>query len=329
MARGHRHRARLAVRGRAASPKVGIFQRGSHRIVDIPRCAVHHPLVNRVAAELKQAMRALGVAPYADLPHRGALRTVQVVIERSSGRAQVVLVGNARSPAVLEPLAEALAGGLGADLHSLWWNGNPERTNVILGPLWQHWQGPETVVERLGGAQVHFPPGAFGQSNLPLFERIVERVGAWVPDRARLVELYAGTGAIGLGLLGRVTSAVFNERDRHALRGLELGLEALPAVQRERARVAPGAADGCAELLDGADVVVVDPPRKGLDPALLAALCADPPARLVYLSCGLASFLRDSERLLASGALALRQLDAYDLFPYTDHVESLALFERA
>jgi tRNA/tmRNA/rRNA uracil-C5-methylase (TrmA/RlmC/RlmD family) len=125
---------RLAVRGRAASPKIGIFQEGSHRVVDIPRCLVHHPLVNEVAAVTKQAVRRSRVAPYADRPHRGLLRYVQVVIERAQARAQVVRVANDQSPGALEPLAIEIARRLGPRLLSLWWNGNPDRTNTILGP---------------------------------------------------------------------------------------------------------------------------------------------------------------------------------------------------
>ena len=94
-----------------SSPKLGIFQAGSHRIADIPHCLVHHPLVNDVAAVLKQAMRELRIEPYADAPHRGLLRYVQVVIERESQRAQLVLVVNsddrARSAALCERLTRA------------------------------------------------------------------------------------------------------------------------------------------------------------------------------------------------------------------------------
>jgi len=105
---GYRHRARLAVRGRAASPKIGIFQEGSHRVVDIPHCLVHHPLVNEVAAITKAALRRTGVSPYADRAHRGMLRYLQVVVERRSGTAQVVLVANDESPDALEPVAREI-----------------------------------------------------------------------------------------------------------------------------------------------------------------------------------------------------------------------------
>jgi tRNA/tmRNA/rRNA uracil-C5-methylase (TrmA/RlmC/RlmD family) len=325
---GFRHRARLMVRGRAASPKIGIFSRGSHRIVDIPECPIHHPLINRVGAAVKGEMRSLGVAAYADRPHRGDLRSIQVVVERGSGRAQVVLVGNATSPAPLEALAARLGDILADDLHSLWWNGNPVRTNTILGPKWKHWSGPDAVRERIGAVDVYFPPGAFGQSNLEVADRLVRRVGEWVPDDARVVELYAGCGAIGLGLVGRSRSIVFNELHPDSLRGLEMGLAALPGAERQRARIDGGPAALCASRLMGADVVIADPPRKGLDPGLRAALCDRPPERFIYASCGLESFVRDCSELLASGRMRLVALEGFLFLPYTEHVETLGLFER-
>jgi 23S rRNA (uracil1939-C5)-methyltransferase len=340
---GFRVRARLMVRGRAASPKIGIFQEGSHRIADIPRCGVHHPLVNQVAAAARAAIRATGTPPYADRPHRGALRAIQVVVERASGRAQLVLVGNAAEPAPLAPLARALEASLGGALHSLWWNGQPERSNAVLGPDWQRWtpegvgeehpDDPEgsagCVRETIGGAAVFFPPGAFGQSHLDLADRLVARVHDWTPAGARVVELYAGCGAIGLGLLARSASLTFVESAPDAVRGLALGLAARPAEERGRARVIAAPADAAIEALAGAGVVIADPPRKGLDPGVAAALAAAPPARLVYVSCDLDSFARDAARLTAPGGLRLAELVACDLFPNTRHVETLARFERA
>ena len=325
---GYRHRARLAVRGRAASPKIGIFQEGSHRVVDMPRCLVHHPLVNEVAAVAKEAVRRTRVAPYADRPHRGLLRYVQVVVERPQGRAQIVLVANDQSPDALEPLAVEIERQLGPRLHSLWWNGNPDRTNTILGASWHRWVGPDAVREQLGGAEVFFPPGAFGQSNLPLFERIVAQVGHWIPDGARVLEFHAGCGAIGLGLLGRVAHITFNEVAPPALEGLAMGLAVRPASESARATVLSGAAAAHVAAVRHADVVIADPPRRGLDDALLAALVADPPALLIAISCNLETFLRDAHALLASGRMRLAAAIPYALFPHTAHVETLARFER-
>lgn len=328
---GHRHRARLAVRGRARSPKIGIFQAGSHRIVDIPRCPVHHPLINRVVAAVKRALRETGTPPYAERPHVGLLRYIQVVVERSSETAQLVLVCNDESPESAAALAQAIRADLGDSLHSLWWNGNPERGNTILGREWSRLFGPEAVCETILGASVHFPPGSFGQSNLPLADALVERVASWVPSGGRVAELYAGCGAIGVPLLQHAGEVHFNERGEHSLHGLQLSLDALPADQRERAHVHPGdagAQPALAELLPGCDLVIVDPPRKGLDPGLMAELRARPPQRLAYVSCGLESFLSQARELVDSASLRLISIETYAFFPFTEHVETLALFGR-
>jgi 23S rRNA (uracil1939-C5)-methyltransferase len=328
-AAGFRHRARLAVRGRAASPKVGIFQEGSHRIVDIPGCLVHHPLVNEVAAAVKRAVRHTGVAPYADGPRRGRLRYLQVVVERATGRAQVVLVANDDSPDSLATLAGALAADLGGRLHSLWWNGNTSPGNAILGSRWHRWSGPEAVCETLGGARAFYPPGAFGQANLDLAGRLIAVVHGWVPDGSRVLELHAGVGAIGLGLVGRARHVAFNEASAAGLAGLALGLDVLAPGDRARTTVLPGMAAEHLDRLAEADVVICDPPRRGLEAALLARLAAAPPARLALVSCNLDAFLREARTLLDAGRTRLAAVVPVALFPWTDHVETVALFVRA
>jgi tRNA/tmRNA/rRNA uracil-C5-methylase (TrmA/RlmC/RlmD family) len=326
-ARGYRHRARLMVRGRPGSPGIGLFQAGTHRIVDTPRCAVHHPRINEVAAALRRAVRATGRQPYADGPHTGLLRAVQVVVERESARAQVVLVANSKDPHSLDALAAALQAELGDLVQGLFWNGNPARANAILGPHWRQLAGEPMLRERIGAVSVFFPPGAFGQANLPLFERIVTRVASWVPRGARVVEFYSGCGALGLGILARAARVVMNERAPAALDGLARGLSELAPELRLRAEVAAGPAADHARRVAEADCIVVDPPRRGLDPELLEALRDRPPARLVYVSCGLDAFLREAEAL-ASVGLVPAELVVVALFPYTDHVETVARFEH-
>jgi len=120
----------------------------------------------------------------------------------------------------------------------------------------------------------------------------------------------------------------FNEASPHGLDGLRQGIEAIGPEAGTRARVVPGRAGDCTELIDGCDLAVVDPPRRGLDAELVAALAAAPPRQLIYLSCGVESFERDTRTLLAGGGLQLRRLVPYALFPFTEHVETLALFEE-
>jgi 23S rRNA (uracil1939-C5)-methyltransferase len=119
----------------------------------------------------------------------------------------------------------------------------------------------------------------------------------------------------------------FVESAPDAVRGLALGLAARPAAERARARVVAAPAEEALVALAGADLVIADPPRKGLDPAVVAALAAARPERFVLVSCDLDAFERDAEALARAG-LRLAELVAVDLFPNTRHVETLARFER-
>lgn len=325
---GFRLRARLAIRGRLGSPKLGLFELGTHRVVHIPNCIVQHPLINRVAAVVRRALVEARVTSYSDGAHLGIARYLQVVVERSSQTAQVVIVANSATPEPLAACLDLIRERLGNELHSLWFNANLERSNTILGPNFQNWCGPESVIEHFGGAAVHYPPGAFGQNNLDIAQNIIEHVRAQIPEGARVTEFYAGVGAIGLSVLARTSQIRMNEVGAHSLRGLELGLAQLDSADRAKISVVPGPAGAACLAASGSEVVLADPPRKGLDPALTEYLGERPPERFVYVSCALESLLHDTALLTSRGRLRLRALNAFNLLPFTEHVETVAHFER-
>jgi tRNA/tmRNA/rRNA uracil-C5-methylase (TrmA/RlmC/RlmD family) len=325
---GFRLRARLAIRGRLGSPKLGLFELDSHRVVHIPSCSVQHPLINRVAAVVRRALVDARVTCYSDKAHLGLARYLQVAVERSSQTAQVVIVANSDTFAPLLGCFDLIRERLGPELHSLWFSPNVERSNTILGPELQSWYGPASMVEHFGGAAVHYPPGAFGQNNLDMAEVIIEHMRTEIPLGARVAEFYAGVGAIGLSVLGRVSEIRMNEVSPHSLHGLELGLAALEPADRAKISVVPGPAGAARSAASEAQVVIADPPRKGLDPDLTTALSEHPPERFLYVSCGLDSFLIDAARLTSHGKLRLCALTAYNLLPFTGHVETVARFER-
>jgi tRNA/tmRNA/rRNA uracil-C5-methylase (TrmA/RlmC/RlmD family) len=322
---GFRYRARLAIRGRADAPKLGMFEADSHRAVHIPRCLVHHPIINRVAAKLRDTLAQHRIATYSDQAHAGIARYAQLVLERESERVQVTLVTNGTSPEGLQPFFDSLRESLGDDLQGLWWNGNPERTNTIMGPHFRHIAGQQHVSDRSGDASIFYPPGAFGQSHLELAMRLAARVRELAAPGDRITEFYAGVGAIGLGLAKTASVLHLNELGRGSLQGLALGVAALPDAERAKVQVHEGSAAAFTSLVAASDLVIADPPRKGLDAALLAALVSAPPRRFAYVSCDIDSFERDAASLL--GPLRLSSLAAYDLFPHTEHLETLALFE--
>jgi 23S rRNA (uracil1939-C5)-methyltransferase len=323
-----RLRARLAIRGRLGSPKIGLFELGTHRVVHIPNCRIQHPLINRVANVVRRALVEARVTSYSDKAHSGIARYLQVAVERASQRAQVVMVANCPTP---EPLLECfglIRARLGADLHSLWFNSNLEHTNTILGAAFQNVFGPDALVETFGGAAVHYPPGAFGQSNPEVAQRIIEHVRDRIPQGARVAEFHAGVGAIGLSVLDRVRDIRLNELSPHSLQGLELGINGLEAADRLKVSVVAGTAASALAAADGVEVVIVDPPRKGLDPELGKHLRDHAPERLIYVSCGLGSLLEDIAALTSTGILRLAELTAFNLMPFTEHVETVAILER-
>jgi 23S rRNA (uracil1939-C5)-methyltransferase len=317
---------------------VGLFELDSHRVVHIPNCRVHHPLINRVASVVRRALVDTSMTCYSDRAQLGLARYLQVVVERSSQTAQVVLIVNSASPEPAAACLDLIRERLGKDLHSLWFNGNCTPANTILGADFLRWCGPQSVVERFGGAAVHYPPGAFGQSNLDIAEKIIEHVRARIPQGARVMEFYAGVGAIGLSLLPMVAHVTMNEVSPHSLLGLELGAANLDEAEMGKIAVLAGEAGAVLTgavleggvLAQGADaqVVIADPPRKGLDAALIQHLRERPPERFLYISCALDSLRHDAAELTAGGKLRLAELAAFDLLPYTEHVETVARFER-
>jgi len=326
---GFRLRARLAIRGRLGAPKIGMFQLGTHRVVHIPNCVIHHPLINRAADVVRRSLVDAGVSVYSEATHQGFARYLQVVVERGSQTAQVVLVGNCPDPDPLARCLDLIRDRLGGELHSLWFNANCERSNVILGRDFHQWCGADAVTERFGGPAVHYPPGAFGQNNLEIAARIVQHVGEQVPEGARVAEFYAGVGAIGLSVLPKVAAIRMNEVSPQSLQGLRLGLASLDTADRAKVEVISGSAGETCAAAMGADVVIADPPRKGLDAPLLAYLREQAPQRFVYVSCGLESLVADTARLVDGGRLRLAGLIAFNLMPFTGHVETVARFERS
>jgi 23S rRNA (uracil1939-C5)-methyltransferase len=272
-------------------------------------------------------LRQAKVPTYSELHHAGLVRYVQLALERQSGKVQVVIVGNSEQIEPLLPVFDALRTHTHPLVHSLVFNGHPERSNAVFGPHWLVHSGEPCLVDVIGGARVYYPPGAFSQANPQLFERLVGEIHAWVGRGRALVEMYCGVGAIGLGLASVASRVVFNEIAPQSLAGLELGLSALRSVHSELPplEVVPGDASAALTHITPATTVIVDPPRKGLEPQVLKGLCERRPTQLIYVSCGFGAFQRDAEALTEAG-YSLRRVRGFALFPFTDHVETLAEF---
>ncbi|KAL4192519.1 hypothetical protein AMTRI_Chr06g172390 [Amborella trichopoda] len=291
-----RCRAKLAVRGSSNNPLIGLYQEGTHSVADIPFCQAHHPSINAAVNLLKQGIAALSIQPYDEDMGTGELRYVQMAVttyntslpvgERyRNGRVQVALVWNSRSeqsPGVekLNALSDFLwsNGGCSADfhlIHSVWANFQTSSNNIIFGNRWRHLIGERDFWEHIGGIDISLIPSSFGQANTKAFDSLLQKLQKYIPYGASVVDLYAGAGVIGLSLA--VT------RKCRTVKCVEVNKESKISFEKSIGRLPKSLdcniswhhADVSVEplyWLENADVVVVDPPRKGLHPSLIEAL---------------------------------------------------------
>lgn len=327
-----RYRAKLAVQGSVLTPHIGLYKRGSHDVLDIPQCKVHHPLINCAIKIILDWIIQEGISPY---EKGGLLRYLQLTVENTTNQLQVVFVFNIRedmwkgSQLALEALNKLWDARV--DLwHSFWINFNPAEGNVIFSPRWHLVKGKRWLNLRIEAAKtsIRLHPGSFMQANVEVFNDLLVRLKSFVPRGTHLLEYYAGAGVIGLSLLDRCEKICFVEIFPMAKECFEESIK--PLTQEEKLRLSFIVANSAksANLLDEKfDLVIVDPPRKGLDQNLLNALCAvKKNLRLIYISCGFESFKRDCDTLLQSG-WKLAHAESFLFFPGSEHLEVLAIFD--
>jgi 23S rRNA (uracil1939-C5)-methyltransferase len=168
---------------------------------------------------------------------------------------------------------------------------------------------------------------AFFQGNRYLLGALVAHVVSQIDKDARVVDLYAGGGLFSLpAAVARGARVTAVEGDRAAAADLawnarQVGMHAIEARHQpvETFRM---------KTTDKADTLIVDPPRSGMSKEALAVVLAVRARRIVYVSCDVATLARDA-KLVAEGGFTLSRLDAFDMFPNTPHVESVAVFDRS
>ncbi|KAK3036462.1 hypothetical protein RJ639_030061 [Escallonia herrerae] len=292
---GWRCRAKLAIRGSSRDPLIGLYREGTHDVIDIPDCKAHHPNINAAVELLRQGIVELNVEPYDEDQGTGELRYAQMAVttyntslpasERySKGKVQVALVWNSRSensPSSdkLNALAKFLwrNGGPARKvhlIHSVWANFQTSTNNIIFGNRWRHLLGERDFWEHVGGIDVSLAPSSFGQANTRAFDSLLRKLHKYVPLGSSVADLYAGAGVIGLSLASMRKSVKCIEINKESKLSFEKTAERLP--HSVDSSISWHQADTSIDPISwfwGSDVIVVDPPRKGLDPNLVDALC--------------------------------------------------------
>ena len=325
----YRNKAQVPVAlGPDGSLRLGYYREGSHDVVALPAegCRLLAPAVDGALRFVRDQLAGLGLRPYDQKSGEGSLRHVMVRAD-AKGRAMVVLVTRETLP---KAAAEGAARWVGqAGIVSVQNNLQSKTGNVILGDETLVLTGPPALDEDLGGLVYRLQATSFFQVNSAQTLVLLQALLALRPWSAgeKVLELYCGVGTLSLPL-GRLGLRV------HGVENHAAAVE--DARFNAQANALPGLSFSVADALrawddlpEGFDpgIVLMDPPRKGLEPGLAGLLAEKGPKELVYVSCDPASLARDV-KFLGAGGYRLRTCQGVDLFPQTPHVESVNLLAR-
>ena len=320
---GYRNKAQYPVSVKKGKAIAGFYRAGSHDVVENQRCLILPPESDAVKDIVIDYVNQYRVMPYNEKTHKGLLRHIYVRRGAVSGQILVCLVLNGRRLPKPEVLIQRLKKVPG--FTTLVVSVNTKVGNSVLGDEFITLYGPGYIEDTLCGLNFRLSPRSFYQVNHHQAQRLYEAAiaRAEITKNDTVLDLYCGVGTITLAMAkaaGKVIGvevipqAVEDAKDNAARNGIEnaeffCGDAGQAALELERQGIR-------------ADVVVVDPPRKGLNADTIEALSRFAPRRIVYVSCDPATLARDVA-LLKERGYQLKDAIAADLFPRCAHVESI------
>ena len=327
---GYRNKGAYPVAQTDGAPACGFFAPRSHDLVPLPEggCAIQGEDSAKATQAVLSWMRENSVPAYDEQTRRGLVRHIMTRSTTSGELMVVVVVTRADIPKagrLIELLRAAVPG-----LCSICLSVNSRRTNVILGTDIRVLWGKAAMEDTLCGLHFSISPLSFFQVNPRQTERLygLALECAGLTGAETVVDAYCGAGTISLLLAQKAKKVI----------GIEIVPEAIQNANENAARNGIANAEfhvGATEELlpklvaNGLrpDVIVLDPPRKGCDPAVLQAIIAAAPKRVVYVSCGAPTLARDA-KLLAEGGYAAEKVQCVDMFCWTGVVETVMLLSK-
>lgn len=326
---GYRNKAIYPIAMQDGRLRIGFYAKRSHRIEEGDGCRLHPPFFSEIVRAVRGWIEQNGVSVYDETTHQGLVRALFLRYGEKTGQTMACIIANGtRLPAERELIG--CLRRVRPELCSVVLNVNRERTNVLLGRECRTLFGADTIEDELCGLRFSLSPLSFYQVNRAGAERLYQ-LAAQFADLKKgetLLDLYCGAGTIGLTMA----------KDAGSLIGVEIVPQAIENARQNaekngvsNARFLCGDAADAAQRLEeekiSPDVVIVDPPRKGLTPGLIATIARMVPSRVVYVSCNPATAARDAAVFLQYGYRTIR-IRPVDLFPRTGHVETVLLLCR-
>lgn len=325
---GYRNKAQYPVTGDSTAPVIGFFAPRSHRVIEQRTCALQPTVFGHILDAVADWMVQSGATPYDEMTKAGLVRHIYLRQAAKTDQLMVCLVCTSGKLPNVPLLTDKLTAF--DNVTSICVNINRRDTNVILGDdtfaLW----GESCIVDELCGLRFRLSPRSFYQVNRDQAERLYSAAAdaAELKEDDVLLDLYCGTGTIGLSMAHRVKSLI----------GVEIVAPAVEDAKRNaeengitNARFLCADAAKAASQLEKEGVrptvVVVDPPRKGCDRALIETVARMAPERVVYVSCDPATLARDCA-VFAECGYTVTDATPVDMFPRTSHCECVSRLIR-
>ncbi len=307
----------------------GFYAASSHDIVETDQCLIGHERGDEIIAVVKRLAEELGILAYNPQTGRGLLRHVITRVGFHTGEVMVVLVVNGERLPKQDEFIGLLTMEL-SGLTSVCLNVNTDPSSVVMGDrtivLW----GEETIRDYIGGIEFAISARSFYQVNPLQTERLYAKAleYAGLTGVETVIDAYCGIGTISLFLAQQADHVYGVEIVRDAIEDARRNarLNGMRNVTFEAGKAEVVIPRWRQQGIE-ADVIVVDPPRKGCDAQLLQTIIEMQPARVVYVSCNPATLARDL-RVLEDGGYRTVEAQPVDMFPHTGHVEVTVRLER-
>ncbi|MBE6734846.1 MAG: 23S rRNA (uracil(1939)-C(5))-methyltransferase RlmD [Ruminococcaceae bacterium] len=322
----YRNKAQIPV-GINADGKVtmGFFSRHSHRIVDSMDCLLQPELFLTASKIFRDFLEEKNVSVYNEESHTGLVRHLYLRYGEATDELMICIVINGDKLPFENELADRFTKEI-PSVKTIIVNSNKEKTNVITGKKFRTIYGDGFITDELCSLKFLISPQSFYQVNRTQAQRLygIAQDYACLEGDETLIDLYCGTGTIGLSMARNCKELVGVEIVSKAIEDAKINAKNNGITN---ARFICGDAKDAAAQLENEgvkpDVVILDPPRKGCDSELIGTVISMRPKRIVYVSCDPATLARDLKLFSELGYKTL-EVTPVDMFPHTAHVESVA-----
>ncbi|MGO4928756.1 23S rRNA (uracil(1939)-C(5))-methyltransferase RlmD [Fundicoccus sp. Sow4_D5] len=325
----YRNKAQIPVRTIRGQLETGFFRRNSHDLVPVENFYIQQPEIDKAIVTIRDILREEGVQPYDEQRKRGVMRHIVVKRGHYTGQMMIILVINQKRLEKQEFIVEKIKQQL-PNVVSIVQNINNKDTNVILGGENKILWGRDFIEDKMLDMTFRISPNSFYQVNTPqaevLYQTAIEAAG--LTGKETVLDAYCGIGTLSLALAKHAKNLYAMEIVAEAIEMAEQNAE-LNSIENVIFEV--GKAEEWLprwnDLGVNFDVVVVDPPRKGLEENFVTAVIEQAPEKIVYVSCNPATCARDCE-LFSQAGYELQFVQPVDLFGQTPHVECVALLKK-